>query len=277
MSLRCAVGEVDRGRLLDQLLVAALHRAVAFEEVHAVAVAVADQLHLGVAGGLQVALDVDGAVLEHGLRGGARGGVQAREVLGAAHHVHAAPAAAGDRLDDHRVADPVGDLLRLLGRLHGLDRAGQQRQAGLLHQVARDRLVPDLLHHLGARPDEGDPVVGADLGEEGVLGEEAIAGMDRVGAGLLRGADHVGDVQVALAGVVGPDVHGLVGEAHDGRLGVGGRVDRDRLDAELPAGARDSQRDLTPVGDQDLLEHALSSLNRRGRPGRLRCAAHRLP
>ena len=43
----------------------------------------------------------------------------------------------------------------------------QQRQARLLHQVAGDRLVADLLHHVGLRADEGDPLVGADLGEVG--------------------------------------------------------------------------------------------------------------
>ena len=81
MSLPLLVGEVDRGRLLDQLLVAALHRAVALEEVDAVAVAVADELDLGVARRLEVALDVDGAVLEDRLGGRARGLVEAREVL----------------------------------------------------------------------------------------------------------------------------------------------------------------------------------------------------
>ena len=40
--------QVDGGRLLDQLLVAPLHRAVALAEVGAVAVLVADDLDLGV-------------------------------------------------------------------------------------------------------------------------------------------------------------------------------------------------------------------------------------
>ena len=31
---------------------------------------------------------------------------------------------------------------------------------------------------------------------------------------------------------------------------------RDRLDAELAAGAQDAQRDLAAVGDDELLEHA---------------------
>ena len=243
---------------------APLHRAVALAEVDAVAVRVADELDLGVARRLEVALDVDGAVLEHRLRGRAGRLVEAREVLVAQDDVHAAAAAAGDGLDDHRVADLAGDVVRLVDRVDRLDRAGQQRQPGLRHEVARDRLVADLLHHLRPRADERDPLVGADLGEVRILGQEAVARVERVGAGLPRGADQARDVQVAAARRRRADLNRLVGEAHDGGLGVGGRVDGDGLDAELAAGARDAQRDLAAVRDQDLLEH-LASVTRRSR------------
>ena len=52
------VGEAGRRALLDQLLVAALRRAVALAEPHAVAVRVGDHLHLDVAGLGEVALHV---------------------------------------------------------------------------------------------------------------------------------------------------------------------------------------------------------------------------
>ncbi len=39
------------------------------------------------------------------------------------------------------------------------------------------------------------------------------------------------------------------GEADVHRLGVGGRMDRDRRDAHLMAGAMDAQRDLAAVGE----------------------------
>ena len=52
------VGEARRRALLDELLVAALGRAVALADPHAVAVLVADDLHLDVAGPREVALDV---------------------------------------------------------------------------------------------------------------------------------------------------------------------------------------------------------------------------
>ena len=45
-------------------------------------------------------------------------------------------------------------------------------------------------------------------------------------------------------------------------VGVGGRVHRDGRDAELLAGALDAKRDLSAVGDQDLVEHAREALSR---------------
>ena len=39
------------------------------------------------------------------------------------------------------------------------------------------------------------------------------------------------------------------------RVGIGGGVDRDGLDAELLAGAKHAKRDLAAIGDQDLGEH----------------------
>ena len=54
----------------------------------------------------------------------------------------------------------------------------------------------DLVAHdadvLGARADEGDAVRFEDLGELGVLRQEAVARMDRVGAGDLAGGEDCG-------------------------------------------------------------------------------------
>src|SRR5690606_16085806 len=65
-----ARGRVDHGRrrLLDQLLVAALDRALALAEVHAVPVRVEHHLDLDVARAVEIALEIDPAVAERGLR-----------------------------------------------------------------------------------------------------------------------------------------------------------------------------------------------------------------
>ena len=58
--------DVGRGRLLDDLLVATLDRAVALAEDEHAAVPVADDLDLDVPAVLEVRLDEDGAVAERG-------------------------------------------------------------------------------------------------------------------------------------------------------------------------------------------------------------------
>jgi hypothetical protein len=63
LSAECVV-DGGRGRLLDDLLVAALDRALALEEVDRVAVAVGEDLDLDVARRLEVVLEEDRAVAE---------------------------------------------------------------------------------------------------------------------------------------------------------------------------------------------------------------------
>ena len=124
-----------------------------------------------------------------------------------------------------------------LGRLLGLD------------LVAHDADV------LRRRADEGDLVLFEDFGEARVLRQEAVAGMHGVGAGDLAGGEQARDVEIAFGGRRRADADALVGQAHVHGIGVGGGMHGDRGDAELLAGALDAQRDLAPVGDQDLVEH----------------------
>ena len=60
-------GEIGGGRALDDLLVAALHRAVALEEMDDGAVPVGEDLHLDVAGALDQLLEIDLVPAEGGL------------------------------------------------------------------------------------------------------------------------------------------------------------------------------------------------------------------
>ena len=174
-----------RWRLLDDLLVASLHRAVALEQRDDRAVVVADDLHLDVPGPLEVALEEDRAVAERRQRlaAGTRDGLV--ELVGAAHDPHAAAPAAGSRLDQQRETDVCGA-------------ARQTRHAGRSHQRLGAELVAHRLDRLGGRPDPGQPGRPDRAGEPGVLGQEAVAGMDRVGPGAHGRGDHQVAAQVGL-------------------------------------------------------------------------------
>ena len=84
------------------------------------------------------------------------------------------------------------------------------------------------------------------LGEVRVLREEAVAGVDRVRAHRLRGADVLLGVEVAR------DLDGLVRRAGVQGPGVVGRDHRDGRDPLLATRAEDAQRDLAAVRHEQL-------------------------
>jgi len=91
-------------------------------------------------------------------------------------------------------------------------------------------------------------------GESGVLGQEAIARMQRARARRVRGLENGGDVQIAL-GRRGPaNAERDICLGHEGRIAVGFGKDRHALQPQLAAGPLDAPRNLAPVGDQDTIE-----------------------
>ena len=113
----------------DHLLMPSLHRAVALEQVHGVAVPVGEHLHLDMARVGQVALEQHAVVAERRCsllpRGIQRGG----EFVDAGDDAHAATAAAGDRLDHQRESRAVGLVGEERSVLPLAMVAGEQRYA----------------------------------------------------------------------------------------------------------------------------------------------------
>ena len=124
-------------------------------------------------------------------------------------------------------------------------------------------LSPSRSQDLGPRADEGDPGLGAGAGELGVLGQEAVAGVDGVDlASRCASATIAGDVEVAadrLAGLA--DAVGLVGLEPVQGEAVLVRIDGDGADAQLVGRAEDPDGDLAAVGD-----HQLAKLGHRNIP-----------
>ena len=165
-----------------------------------------------------------------------------------------APAARG-RFDDDGKSELSRHLLAVFERCDRSGRTGDRGNPLRLGERAGRRLVPHLADLIGARSDERD-VGGADLfGEFGIFGQEAVAGMDRVGAGDLRCGDQARDVEIAVAAGGAADADVVVGEAHVQRLAVRFGIHRHRLDAQLLARADHPQGDLPAVGDEHPLEH----------------------
>ena len=244
---------------------------------------VAQQLDLDVARRPDDALQVDRAVAERGERLGRSGGQRGRQVGRRRDQAHAPSATAGRRLDHDREADPLGLGDDPVDGVRPVDRRRLQRSRD---RVDPDRpgdatgmeLVAERVDGGRRRPDEDEPGVLDGPREGRPLGQEAVARMDRLGAGRERRLDDRIDPEVALGGRGGPEPDRGVGQPDVPRVGVGIAVDGDRGHPRFVAGPDDPDRDLTAVGDQDPLERRRLAgspggrvfAQRRPAPGRLR-------
>ena len=249
------VRQIGRGRAFHDLLVAALHRAVAFEQMVDIAVAVAEDLHLDVAGAGDHLLEIALAVAEGGLGLAAAFLDLVLELGLGMNGAHAAPAAAPRRLEHQRIADLFGlgangvhVVAQNLGRR-------DDRHAGLDRDAPRAGLVAERAHGLCPGADEGDARGVAGIDEAGVLRQKAVARMDRIGPGLLGHADDLWDREIGLDRPQPlADAVGLIGlEAVQPELVLFGE-DRDGLLSHLVGRAHDADGDLAAIGDEDLLE-----------------------
>ncbi len=168
--------------------------------------------------------------------------------------LHADAAASGRALDHHRIADAVGSPHRLLG-IGQQAAAGRQRHAAVLGDLARGMLQPECPHLVGRRTDEDDAGLGAGLGEAGVFRQEAVAGMDRFGAGGARRFQDAVGVEVAFRNGSRPDADRLAGHGDMQRMPVGFGIDRDGGDPHPIQRSDHAAGDLAAIGDQDFSEH----------------------
>jgi hypothetical protein len=256
---RVSVVHSWRGRFLDHLLVAALERAVALEQVHDVAVAVAEHLHLDVARREDVFLNQHAVVAKRARRLSLCALERVVEVLSGIDAAHPLPAAARDRLDQHRIADIAGFLLEALRVLVLAEIAGGHGHAGFGHQLLRRILEAHGADAVRLRSDPDEARLDHRLSEICILREEAVARVDRFSLRCLRRRDDLLADEVALARRARPDMHGLVGHAHVQRLGVRIRINRDRAHPESPRGTDHAARDFAAVGDEERLHHCVAT------------------
>ena len=142
---------------------------------------VAQDLDLDVAAARQIALEKNPIVAEAALGLAPRGGDGLGELRRLLHDPHALAAAARRGLHEQRVAD--------VGRLGGILGGRQGRHAQLERERLRRQLVAHPLDGLGRGPHPGEPGRDHVGGKAGVLGQEAVPGMDRAGAARERGVE----------------------------------------------------------------------------------------
>ncbi len=171
-----------RGGFLDELLVPALHGAVAFAEVQDVAVRIRKHLDLHVTGFDQSTFEDQPPVAERLGRFRGRRAEGVRQARRALHQPHAAPAAAAGGLHHHRVADAVRFVLEDDGILVVTVVSRHDSNAGGRHALARTRLVTHRVDRRGRWTNEDETGGGDGGGKCGVLGKKTVTRMNRVRA-----------------------------------------------------------------------------------------------
>ncbi len=240
---------------------AALNGALALTDRPHGAVRIGEHLHLDVVAGGEVALAEHGRIAERRL-GFAAGGFGLRRQLGqVVDHPHAAATATRRGLDQHRQL-LGGDGVGIEFFEHRNTRGG--------HHLLRLDLGAHRGHRSDRRADPGQAGIEHRGSEFGVLGEEAVAGMDGVRPGGTGGRDQLRGVEVARrsrrVGDIGTralESDRSVGLAHMRRRGVGIGVHGDGADAQPPAGVEHPPGDLTAVGDQNSSDHVGLTSGRR--------------
>ena len=243
-------------RFLHDFLVAALDRAFALAEMNDVAMLVAQDLDFDMARIDDEFLDEHAVVAE----GGFGLGTRARKTLGhlglGMRDPHALAAAARRCLDHDRISDLVGDLQRVLGVGDHAEMPGNGGYFGSRRRLLALDLVAHGGDRLGIGSDEDDAGPRQRLGKSLALGEKAVAGMHRLGAGAFAGVDDLVDDQIAFGRRRRTDGHGLVGHFDVQRVAVGLGIDRNGCNSQAARGLDDPAGDLAAIGDQDTLEHA---------------------
>ncbi len=145
------------------------------------------------------------------------------------------------------------DVARFFKALYRLVGAGHHGHVKLLRGLLGGDFIAHHVDGIGAGADEGQPRICNGLTEGCILAQEAVAGMDGVGAALLGHLNDFIGTQVALCGWSGADAVGLVRIADERHGAVGFGEYGDGLDAHLAGGAHHAQGNLTTIGDEDFL------------------------
>ena len=243
---------------LDELLVAALYRALALEQVHHVAEAVAEDLHLDMARIMDIFFHIQTAVAEIRNRLGGRAVVGILEILDAERHANTLAAAAGRGLEHNGIADTLGLADGFVEVTERAVRAQSDRNAGRNRVALGFRFVAHQADGRGGRADKGKTCLRGALGEVRVFRQKAEARMNGLTAGRNRRRNDVIHVEIAVSGACGTDADRLVCNLRMERLAVGLGINRYRNDAEVAARLYDANCDFAAVRDEYLLKHSLN-------------------
>jgi hypothetical protein len=135
----------------------------------------------------------------------------------------------------------------------------KHRHSGRPHHVLGFDLGAHRRDCLWAGPDENHPYVRACLREISVLGKKSVAWMDGISSCERRCGEDQITSQIGVGGCSAGQMHRFGGLQDVGGIPVGIGVHGNRVDVHVACGADDPRGDLPPVGDEQLVDHDLTS------------------
>ncbi|MEY9646034.1 hypothetical protein ABIF07_002312 [Bradyrhizobium elkanii] len=236
---------------------------------------VAEHLHLDMPRAFDQLFDVKSAVAKGRERLGLCLRHQVLKLLRRPRDADAASATSGGGLDHHGEAGFLDQREGRFRRLQPPLAAGDGRHAGRGGGLACRNLVAHQPDRSRGRADKDQSRRFDSGGELGVLGQEAVAGMDGVGASAPRRGEDGRLVEIGFRRLRRADIDRFVGEPDRKRVLIGLAVDLHGCNAEIARRANDAHRDLAAIGYEELLDrHGWSESPKRrfrrsaGRPSR---------
>ncbi len=243
----------------NHFLEAALDRTLALEQVHQTANAVTHELHFKVARIDDVFFEQDAFVAERSQRLPAGQCQHGQEICRRIDAPHALATATGAGLDEEWKPDALRFTLQPLRRLVVLVVTGNaQHTSGACHALALD-LGPHGFDGAPVGADKGDGVCMAGIDQFQLFRKKTITGMNGLRAAGKRGRNDAVSAQIGVAGTGLANGDSVVGLCHVAAGSICGGIHGNSLDAQASATAHDSAGDLATVGDQQSVEHGITS------------------
>ena len=243
------------GSILDHLLVTSLKGTIALIEMNDVAVFVGEDLDLHMLGIDQEFLHEDVVITKRFERLCLDEIVIGTDLFDSVAAAHTASAAACGCLQDDREAEFHREPLGLFAAPQRILGAGRSGDIAIKRHLLGTEFVTHHVQDLGSGSDEFDACLFAGAGEFAVLGQESVAGMDRVA--VVHPSEFYDPWNIEIRTqrtLIFPNQIRLVRCCAKRRIRVLVGINRNGLDAQIMTGAEDTHRDFAAVGDQNFVK-----------------------
>ena len=209
------------GRFFQHFLVTALHRAIAFKQIHIIAVRIAKHLNFDMARTLHVFFDEHRVITKTVNRFAFAACQGIGKIFGFVNRPHSFTAAARAGFDENGITDAVGFALQQFGVLVAAVIPRNQRNARFFHQLFGFGFQPHRPNAKRPRADKRDARIGAGLGEIGVFAQKPVARMHRLRSGFFGGGEDFFPPQITITRRTTAQMHGFIAHRNVLRIGIG--------------------------------------------------------